>query len=154
MAKIPIQIGARLFGTKTEAKNFARGIMARHSEGESIIGTDDLLPFEDRRQAYPDAERRDAARGAGASHLVDQRRGQADAAATKRVTDRNRAAVDVQFCIVDAQLALTQALLDHLYNEGCSIISTATCTFSTPMTEAEIDTLVGAFKWGFAAAST
>ena len=30
------------------------------------------LPFEDRRQAlaYPDAERRDAARGAGASHLV------------------------------------------------------------------------------------
>src|SRR4051812_11290484 len=66
------------------------------------------LPFEDRRQAlsYPDAERRDAARGAGASHLVDQRRGQAGAAATKRVTDRNRAAVDVQFCVVDAQLAL------------------------------------------------
>ncbi len=60
------------------------------------------LPFEDRRQAlsYPDAERRDAARGAGASHLVDQRRGQAGAAATKRVTDRNRAAVDVQFCVV------------------------------------------------------
>jgi predicted nucleic acid-binding Zn ribbon protein len=67
------------------------------------------LPFEDRRQAlsYPDAERRDAARGAGASHLVDQRRGQAGAAATKRVTDRNRAAVDAQFCVVDAQLALT-----------------------------------------------
>ena len=62
------------------------------------------LPFEDRRQALadPDAERRDAARGAGASHLVDQRRGQAGAAATKRVTDRNRAAVDVQFCVVDA----------------------------------------------------
>ncbi len=56
--------------------------------------------------SYPDAERRDAARGAGASHLVDQRRGQAGAAATKRVTDRNRAAVDVQFCVVDAQLAL------------------------------------------------
>jgi hypothetical protein len=39
------------------------------------------LPFEDRRQAlsYPDAERGDAARGAGASHLVDQRRGQAGA---------------------------------------------------------------------------
>jgi hypothetical protein len=37
------------------------------------------LPFEDRRQAlsYPDAERRDAARGAGATHLVNQRRGQA-----------------------------------------------------------------------------
>ena len=56
--------------------------------------------------SYPDAERRDAARGAGASHLVDQRRGQAGAAATKRVTDRNRAVVDVQFCVVDAQLAL------------------------------------------------
>src|SRR5688572_13875796 len=42
-----------------------------------------------------------------------------------------------------------KALLDHLYNEGCSIISTGTCTFSTPMTEAEIDTLVGAFKSGF-----
>jgi hypothetical protein len=54
----------------------------------------------------PDAERRDAARGAGASHLVDQRRGQAGAAATKRVTDRNRAAVDVQSCVIDAQLAL------------------------------------------------
>jgi len=38
--------------------------------------------------SYADAERRDAARGAGASHLVDQRRGQAGAAATKRVTDR------------------------------------------------------------------
>jgi hypothetical protein len=37
-------------------------------------------------------------------------------------------------------------LFDHLHNEGCSIISTGTCTFSTPMTEAEIDTLVGAFK--------
>ncbi len=43
-----------------------------------------------------------------------------------------------------------KALLDHLYNEGCSIISTGTCTFSTPMTGAEIDTLVGAFKSGFA----
>lgn len=35
-------------------------------------------------------------------------------------------------------------------DEGCSIISTGACTFSTPMTEAEIDTLVGAFKSGFA----
>ena len=43
-----------------------------------------------------------------------------------------------------------KALLDHLYNEGCSIISSGACTFSTPMTEAEIDTLVGAFKSGFA----
>ncbi len=36
--------------------------------------------------SYPEAKRRDAARGAGASHLVDQRRSQAGAAATKRVT--------------------------------------------------------------------
>jgi glutamate-1-semialdehyde aminotransferase len=43
-----------------------------------------------------------------------------------------------------------KALLDHLYNEGCIIISSGTCVFSTPMTEAEIDTLVGAFKSGFA----
>ena len=43
-----------------------------------------------------------------------------------------------------------KALLEHLYNEGCIIISSGTCTFSTPMTEAEIDTLVGAFKSGFA----
>jgi hypothetical protein len=56
--------------------------------------------------SYPDAERREAARGAGASHLVDQRRGEAGAAATKRVTDRNRAAVDVQLFVRDAELAL------------------------------------------------
>jgi glutamate-1-semialdehyde aminotransferase len=43
-----------------------------------------------------------------------------------------------------------KALLDHLYNEGCSIISSGACVFSTPMTEAEIDTLVGTFKSGFA----
>ena len=43
-----------------------------------------------------------------------------------------------------------KALLDHLHDEGCSIISTGTCVFSTPMTEAEIDTLVEAFKSGFA----
>ena len=43
-----------------------------------------------------------------------------------------------------------KALLEHLYNEGCIIISSGTCVFSTPMTEAEIDTLVGAYKSGFA----
>ena len=47
-------------------------------------------------------------------------------------------------------VAPTQAVARSPYNEGCSIISTGTCTFSTPMTEAEIDTLVGAFKSGFA----
>jgi hypothetical protein len=45
-------------------------------------------------------------REAAVRAIWDQRRGQAGAAATKRVTDRNRAAVDVQFCVVDAQLAL------------------------------------------------
>jgi hypothetical protein len=40
-------------------------------------------------------------------------------------------------------------LLEHLYNEGCIIISSGTCVFSTPMTEAEVDTLVGAYKSGF-----
>jgi glutamate-1-semialdehyde 2,1-aminomutase len=43
-----------------------------------------------------------------------------------------------------------KALLEHLYDERCSIISSGACVFSTPMTEAEIDTLVGAFKSGFA----
>jgi len=43
-----------------------------------------------------------------------------------------------------------RALVDHLYNEGCIIISTGACTLSTPMTEAEIDTLVAAFTSGFA----
>jgi hypothetical protein len=43
MAKIPIQIGARFFKTKTEAKNFARSIMARWADGEIISGLDDLF---------------------------------------------------------------------------------------------------------------
>lgn len=43
MAKIPIQIGARLFKTKTEAKNFARQIIARYADGETITGLDDLF---------------------------------------------------------------------------------------------------------------
>src|SRR3954470_9537657 len=80
------------------------------------------LTFEDCRQAlsYPDAERRDAARGAGARHLVDQRRSQAGAAATKRVTDRNRAAVDVQFFVVDTQLALPAHRLRETRELGAS----------------------------------
>jgi hypothetical protein len=41
-------------------------------------------------------------------------------------------------------------VLEHLYNEGCIIISSGTCVFSTPMAEVEIDTLVGAYKSGFA----
>jgi hypothetical protein len=43
MAKIPIQIGARSFQTKTEAKTFARHILTRHADGEVIAGLDDLF---------------------------------------------------------------------------------------------------------------
>ena len=43
VAKIPIQIGARLFQTKTEAKKFARNILARSDDGEIITGLDDLF---------------------------------------------------------------------------------------------------------------
>jgi hypothetical protein len=54
-------------------------------------------------------------------------------------------------CLSDARrVAPTQGVARYFYNEGCSIISTGTCVFSTPMTEAEIDTLVGAFTSGFA----
>src|SRR6478752_5096925 len=43
MTKIPIQIGARVFKAKTEAKNFARKIIARYADGETVIGLDDLF---------------------------------------------------------------------------------------------------------------
>ncbi|MEQ9617132.1 MAG: aspartate aminotransferase family protein [Phycisphaerales bacterium] len=41
------------------------------------------------------------------------------------------------------------ALLDHLFDEGFVMINTCSGTLSTPMTEAEIDALVGAMKRGF-----
>ncbi len=40
-------------------------------------------------------------------------------------------------------------LLDHLFDEGMILINTCTATLSTPMTETEIDALVGAYKRGF-----
>jgi glutamate-1-semialdehyde 2,1-aminomutase len=40
-------------------------------------------------------------------------------------------------------------LLDHLFAEGFIMINTCTATLSTPMTESEIDALVGAFRTGF-----
>ena len=43
-----------------------------------------------------------------------------------------------------------KALIDHLFAEGCIIIGTGSSALSTPMTEVEIDTLVNAFKTGFA----
>jgi hypothetical protein len=47
-------------------------------------------------------------------------------------------------------VAPTQGVARSPLQRGCIIISSGTCTFSTPMTEAEIDTLVGAYKSGFA----
>ncbi len=41
-------------------------------------------------------------------------------------------------------------LLDHLFDAGFIMINTCSATLSTPMTEAEIDALVGAFETGFA----
>jgi len=40
-------------------------------------------------------------------------------------------------------------LLDHMYAEGCVMINTCSALLSTPMTNTEIDTLIGAFKTGF-----
>ncbi|MFG0284251.1 MAG: aspartate aminotransferase family protein [Phycisphaerales bacterium JB039] len=45
--------------------------------------------------------------------------------------------------------ARLKALLDHLFSAGFVLINTCTATFSTPMTEAEIDALVAAFEAGF-----
>lgn len=41
-------------------------------------------------------------------------------------------------------------LLDHLFDHGCVMINTCTAALSTPMTEAEIDHLVGAIESGLA----
>ncbi|HCT43863.1 MAG TPA: hypothetical protein DF699_01460 [Phycisphaerales bacterium] len=40
-------------------------------------------------------------------------------------------------------------MLDHLFDAGFVMINTCTATMSTPMTEVEIDALVGAMKEGF-----
>ncbi len=40
-------------------------------------------------------------------------------------------------------------LLDHLFDEHFLVINTCAATLSTPMTEVEIDALVGALKSGF-----
>ena len=42
-----------------------------------------------------------------------------------------------------------KALLDHLFDAGMLMINTCTATISTPMTEREIDALVGAIRDGF-----
>lgn len=42
-----------------------------------------------------------------------------------------------------------KSLLDHMFDEGMVLINTCTATLSTPMTENEIDALVGAYRRGF-----
>lgn len=65
MPRSPIQIGPRLFATKTEAKNFSRDIIARHAEGEIIFGTDDLF-LRDLVAIHPEAARK---AGCGIAHF-------------------------------------------------------------------------------------
>ena len=50
----------------------------------------------------------------------------------------------------EEETARLKRLLEHLFREGFLLINTCTATLSTPMTEAEIDALVGAFRSGFA----
>ena len=66
MAKIPIQIGAQNFATKTEAKSHARSIMTRHAEAETISGADDLF-LRDLVAIHPEAARKI---GSGISHFT------------------------------------------------------------------------------------
>ena len=42
-----------------------------------------------------------------------------------------------------------KALLAHMFDNGIILINSGSSTLSTPMTETEIDTLVGAFRSGF-----
>jgi glutamate-1-semialdehyde 2,1-aminomutase len=48
----------------------------------------------------------------------------------------------------DEENARLRVLLDHLFAEGFVMINTCTAALSTPMTELEIDALVGAFRTG------
>ena len=42
-----------------------------------------------------------------------------------------------------------KVMLDHMFDEGCILINSCSAALSTPMTEAHIDTLVGALRTGF-----
>lgn len=66
MPRSPIQIGPRLFATKTEAKNFSRDIIARYAEGEIISGVDDLF-LRDLVAIHPEAARKI---GCGIAHFT------------------------------------------------------------------------------------
>ena len=68
------------------------------------IGSD---RFEDRRQALADADAHggDAVPAAAAAQLADEGAGEAGAGAAERVAEGDRAAVDVELLLVDAELA-------------------------------------------------
>ena len=68
MARIPIQIGARLFGSKSEAKEFSRDIIRRYAEGEMIVGEDDLF-LRDLVAIHPEAAQKI---GCGIAHFTTQ----------------------------------------------------------------------------------
>lgn len=69
MARIPVQIGARTFATKTAAKEFARGIIARHADGQTIMGEDDLF-LRDLVSIHPEAATKI---GCGVAHFTTRR---------------------------------------------------------------------------------
>ena len=68
MARIPIQIGARLFDSKSQAKDFSRDIIRRYTEGETIVGEDDLF-LRDLVAIHPEAAQKI---GCGISHFTTQ----------------------------------------------------------------------------------
>src|SRR5437763_13715872 len=43
MSRVPIQIGPRLFSSKSEAKSFTRELISRYGDGETISGVDDTF---------------------------------------------------------------------------------------------------------------
>jgi hypothetical protein len=57
MARIPIQIGARLFSSKSDAKEFSRDIIRRYAEGVTIVGEDDLF-LRDLVAIHPEAKQK------------------------------------------------------------------------------------------------
>jgi len=91
MARIPIQIGARLFDSKSGAKDFSRDIIRRYAEGETIVGEDDLF-LRDLVAIHPEAAQKI---GCGISHFTTQldpewRKHQAPALRHRAERDANR----------------------------------------------------------------
>lgn len=68
MARSPLQISARSFASRTEAKDFARSIMARYRVGEIITAFDDLF-LRDLVAIHPKAHQKI---GCGIAHFTTQ----------------------------------------------------------------------------------